>query len=288
MLDYAEDRVKLRALKDWLRRSSLRFNNLAKRSQITATGGPTVSMTTYGQRLRTCHLVVESLARGALRPGRVILWLTDDDVARARGSRALQRLVRRGLEIRRCADYGPHKKYFPYISEFGTADPLIIIDDDVIFPRSWLLHLAELASAHPRDVVAYRARRMALQPDGRPAPYSTWPVATQAGPSQLLVATGVSGVCHPPQVLEEARRRGTLFSQIAPFQDDLWLHALCLSTGTSTRLVNGFSQHFSLIPQSQQESLEKRNTTGGGNDVAIENVYSPADLARLKTVSNHG
>ncbi|WP_344122224.1 hypothetical protein [Kocuria aegyptia] len=56
---------------------------------------------------------MEAIARGSVRPQRLILWLADAEVV-AHPPAPLARLVERGLEIRHAADWGPHKKYYPY------------------------------------------------------------------------------------------------------------------------------------------------------------------------------
>ncbi|GAA1761558.1 hypothetical protein GCM10009767_20720 [Kocuria aegyptia] len=72
-----------------------------------------VCLTSYGRRIRAVHLAVEAIARGSVRPQRLILWLADAEVV-AHPPAPLARLVERGLEIRHAADWGPHKKYYPY------------------------------------------------------------------------------------------------------------------------------------------------------------------------------
>ena len=59
----------------------LMLRNRLGRSPV-ATGGPgvVVSMTTYGKRVRTVHLAIESIARGAVRPARLILWLDEPEL----------------------------------------------------------------------------------------------------------------------------------------------------------------------------------------------------------------
>jgi hypothetical protein len=51
----------------------LRSRNELSKQSVIAPGGPVVSVTTYGERLSTVHLVLESIAAGSVLPSRLIL-----------------------------------------------------------------------------------------------------------------------------------------------------------------------------------------------------------------------
>src|SRR5580698_9444674 len=55
----------------------LRHLNRTSQSPVVASGGPVVSLTTFGPRLETVHLTIESIGAGALLPSRLILWIQD-------------------------------------------------------------------------------------------------------------------------------------------------------------------------------------------------------------------
>src|SRR5689334_21700643 len=75
-----------------------------------------VSVTTYGARTRRVWSTLETIGRGTVRPRSVVLWHEDESVIR-KPPRELRRLMKRGLIIKHCLDYGPHTKYFPYVME---------------------------------------------------------------------------------------------------------------------------------------------------------------------------
>ncbi len=107
-----------------------------------------MSLTSYGPRIATVWKTIESIGAGSVKPRRIILWL-DDPAALADPPASLRRLqTRGGLEIRGCPDYGPHKKYFPYVTSILPEHPtrtLVTADDDVYYPATWL---EELLAAH--------------------------------------------------------------------------------------------------------------------------------------------
>lgn len=203
--------------------------NHVSRRPITGSSLVDVSLTTYGLRTHQVWAALETIGRGSARPARVILWHEDSEVV-DHPPPALRRLQRRGLEIKKCKDYGPHKKYFPYVLENDLSRPLVTADDDALYPRDWLVGL--LAVYSPGHVAAYRAHKVSG------GPYRNWPPCTDTVPSTENLATGVSGIIYPPRVLAALQRRGSEFMSICPNADDFWLHYAAVASGTLIRQVN--------------------------------------------------
>jgi len=260
----------------------LQLRNRFSRSRLsTGKPGPVVSMTTYGKRAQSVHLTIESIARGRAMPSRLMLWL-DEPALFANLSKPLLRLQRRGLEIRFCENYGPHKKYYPYVeSETEFHSPLITADDDVLYPPSWLAGAINAYERYPEYVNCYRARAMLLQ-DGKIAPYRDWPLCESAEPDYRIVATGVSGVIYPPALLQVLKRAGVEFETRCPRADDLWLHVHAIRAGFRIRQMQAEPIHFPHIPGSQHTSLWAENCTeGDGNDAQLSATYEAGDLDLL-------
>jgi hypothetical protein len=253
-------------------------NRFSRKSVATGELGAVVSLTTYGRRVRAVHLAIESIARGKTKPSRLILWL-DDAALFANLPRPLLRLERRGLEIRLCRNYGPHKKYYPYVeSQKVFTHPLATADDDVIYPRSWLAGLLDAHRQFPHCVNCYRARVMPLR-DGKIAPYREWPLCGLAEPSFQTVATGVSGVIYPAPLLAKLKRAGAGFEARCPRADDLWLHVQAIRAGFPIRQMQAEGLHFPHIPGSQVTSLYAENCAeDDGNDRQLALTYDSSDL----------
>lgn len=222
----------------WATPSSLTLRVRARYSRRPLTGDApvVVSMTSYGHRLRTVHLALESIGGGRERPRRLILWLDDADAV-AHPPAALARLQRRGLEILPTSDWGPHKKYYPYAASLPRHTlPLVTADDDVLYGWRWLSGLLARHRQHPGDVVAHRAHRIVLV-RGCIAPYAQWSDLRRDEAGPRTFATGHSGVLYPPAMLDALREAGTSFTGCAPYADDVWLHATALRSGTTVRPV---------------------------------------------------
>jgi hypothetical protein len=231
--------------------------------------GVTVSLTSFGDRLNAVYYVIESIGRGWARPARLILWAAEEELARNPPDE-LRRQVDRGLEIRLTEDYGPHKKYFPYVQQYSAADQnLVTADDDTIYGRAWLRDLIRAHRAHPESVVCHRAHRVKYSADGAYAPYISWHLgggSTQ--PSVDNFATGVSGVLYTPPMLQELRRLGDVFAQVCPRADDVWLYFALTTAGWKVAQVRCQSTVYPWLPGTQESGLAITNVTVG-NDKQI-------------------
>jgi hypothetical protein len=261
--------------------------NRTSQTDVVAPGGPVVSITSYGSRIDSVYLTVESIGSGSALPSRMILWL--DDADRFDNLPApLARLQRRGLEIRRADNYGPHTKYYPYVESCERfLTPLVTADDDILYPHDWLEGLMRANAQGNEAIHCYRARVIALTSDGL-APYEDWSLCTSTKPSTLNFATGVSGVIYPPSFLTMLKQAGRAFEDCCPKADDIWLHAQALRGGFQVRQINSKSKHFPMIPGTQKIALQDSNRRGQtpGNDRQAESTYSHLDLDTLRVMKH--
>lgn len=261
---------------------ALRRRNHFSRQGVRGSARAVVSMTSYGKRLDIVAHALESLAAGSVRPARLILWVDEPafDVSRYP---MLQRLERRGLEILHCEDLGPYKKYYPYCSAYSRDNlPLVLADDDLLYPRRWLeVLLRAYNSSGPDEIPAYRAHRMHTLPDGTLGAYNNWRPAPVGSSSHANFLTGGAGVILPPRMQEAVRQAGTAFRELAPRADDIWLNALAIRSGLQRRVINAEGQHLTLYPRSQGDALHNHNVGQGHNDVQLAAVFGPAEIAAV-------
>jgi hypothetical protein len=262
-----------------LRIEELKMANKYYASRVTEPGGPVVSLTSYGKRIDTAYLAIESIARGSMLPSELILWL--DDEARFKSLPVtLQRLKQRGLTVRLCKNYGPHKKYYPYVdSQKEFIVPLATADDDVLYPRHWLRTLISAFSRSSNVVTGYRARVISFH-RGRIAPYFQWTLCSSTEPSRKHLLNGVSGVIYPPRLLAALKTAGTAFEQCCPKADDIWLHATALRAGFKVQQIGKRAIHFPMIPGSQDVALYFHNAATE-NDIQIAKTYTQSEIQRI-------
>ena len=254
--------------------------NLTSRAPVTAPDGPVVSLTSYSKRVDQVHLAIESIARGSQKPSRLVLWL-DEPERLANPPRALRRLVARGLEIRETPNYGPHKKYYPYVAGIAHHSvPLVTSDDDTMYPKGWL---ASLVRAHRRDpdlVVAHRVNLIEVR-DGAIAPYASWKRASSTSLSPRNFAVGVRGILYPPAFLDVLREQGSGFEDVAPRADDVWLHMNLIRSGRLVRPILELPAEDFLPVRGggKVAGLWASNIDSGGNDEQIRRTYAPAEIS---------
>lgn len=261
------------------------LTNLCGRSPIIQPSGPVVSLTTHGKRVRTVYLAIESIARGSMLPSRIILWLDDEAVFR-KPPAGVVRLARRGLEVRLCNNYGPHKKYYPYLESLETIDvPLVTADDDIFYPHRWLEGLVRSFQQFPDLVNCYRARVMELNEEGF-AKYEEWKLARSTKSLFRHCAVGVAGTIFPPQLQEAIKQEGTAFLDCCPRADDLWLHVQALRAGYRVRQINERKFQLLDIPGTQGTALYRGNILRGDNDTQVCLTYRASDITRLQAETN--
>jgi hypothetical protein len=254
------------------------------KSSLIDPSGPVVSLTTFGRRSGRVHLAIESIGCGSLRPSRLILWIDENPIL-CNLPLALYRLQQRGLEIYPCKNYGPHKKYYPYVESQETFDdPVVTADDDVLYPSYWLKELVDANARYPDVVNCYLAHVIALN-GNKFEKYREWKPCSSTLPDFLHVATGIGGVIYPAPFLTVLKRAGASFETCCPRGDDLWLHVQALRSGYKVRQICPQLPYFSFqgIPGTAEISLSHDNVTyGDGNDRQIRATYNESDLRLLR------
>jgi hypothetical protein len=258
----------------------LRIANRFSNSKITSPEGPIVSITSYGLRAQTAHLAIESIGRGQLRPSRLILWLDEESLLKDLPF-GIRRLQKRGLEVIRCKNYGPHKKYYPYVESQAAFDlPLVTADDDVLYASNWLNGLVHAYHQSPNVVNCYRSRVVRVEGNTFDK-YENWKLVGTTTASFRHMATGVGGVIYPPALLYALKAAGDAFNQCCPRGDDIWLHVQALRNGYKVRQVCKSSFRLLEIPGAQSIALRVQNMSGGENDRQIAATYTHEDIQIL-------
>jgi hypothetical protein len=259
----------------------VRLNEKSRRSVVTA-DGPVVSLTTYGKRIQSVFLTIESIAWGTALPSRLILWL-DDESAYRNLPVALKRLQDRGLEVLLSPNYGPHTKYYPYLESTTNFElPLVTADDDTIYSRSWLKGLMRSYSANPAVVSCYRAHEVRFSGDSL-ASYVTWGRCRSDTPAFRYFGTGVSGCLYPPEFLRILKEAGRGFEAVCPKADDIWLHVNAIRAGYRIKQVFPWQINYPVLPDTQDMGLAVSNVHSSQNDSQIQATYTASDLDLLRS-----
>lgn len=255
------------------------------RQPIAGGAGPVVSLTSFGPRIGSAHLAIESIARGSLRPARIILWLHDAEICR-NPPPALRRLQRRGLEIRCTSDYGPHKNYFPYLQQFAHLElPLVVADDDLLYPRPWLRQLHQAYMRDPHLLNCLYAHDFQFSGSDFQT-YSAWPFCTSTRPSHAILQGNGGGVVISPTLQKALLQAGDEFLRVSPRSNSIWFHLQALRAGIPVRQIHPRPLRLLYIPGTQRHglALENRNN-GDGYDRQLRAAYTPGERDFLRRES---
>ncbi|MEG9227720.1 hypothetical protein [Aeromicrobium sp. Sec7.5] len=259
--------------------AALHRRNLHASDRVTGSAPAIVSLTTFGVRLEAVHLAIESIARGSVRPQRMILWL-DEPGALESLPAPLLRLKARGLEIGLTDRMGPHAKYFPSLAVVDPSQVLVTADDDILYPRMWLERLLRGQALTPDAVVANYVKVFQQEEGTQPAPYATWPAAWSTVPHRRNFALGVSGVVYPQRMIAALRNAGQGFLTCSPRADDIWLHYVAVTERIAVRQAGRIPTHFATLPAAGA-TLKSSNVDQGLNDVQINDTYDADTLTWL-------
>lgn len=229
-----------------------------------------VSLTSYGERIKTVHLAIASIMDQTVQPAEVVLYL-DKTTKIDSLPTELQNLCYKGLTIiHDVEDIRGHKKYFYAMKDFPDKT-IVTIDDDVIYPRKALEQLVIASQEHPTCVIARRVHRALFDAHGKPLSYMDWLFAYRGvrRMSNANVLTGCGGTLFPPHVLPDSALDIAAIRQCALSADDIWLSCALRSNRVKIYRAPANISLFWEIEGSQSSALNIENINEGGNDIAM-------------------
>jgi hypothetical protein len=240
-----------------------------------------VSLTTIPERMHKVHLCIESLLRQSCKPDYLMLWVS---ISEDKVPKRLDRLKKRGLQIKFCKDIRSHRKIFYTLKE-NPQSIIVTADDDVFYPKNWLKQLYDAYLKEPQYIHCHRAHLMIKNSDGKLKQYREWLRLSPGiqGPSLLLFPTGVGGVLYPPHSLHQEALNEDVFIRLTPYCDDTWQKAMSLLNGTQCKKVSPFCPKYTPIRGSRKKSLHKINSVNGGEkkDEQIRAVFEYYNLYNI-------
>lgn len=197
-----------------------------------------VCLTSIPGRLPRLEPTLKSLLAQDLAPARIRVHLPDFSIREQRAYEVPAWLsALRGVEVVRGPDHGPATKLIPALDAFAPDQPLIVVDDDMIYPPTLVQDLMANATRHPAAAIASSGW---VVPDDLTDRPSTWRGHLYKLPPTPVISTlvrepfpvdifqGYSGYLVRPRHFDLAR---VLDYSNAPkaafFVDDVWLSAHC-------------------------------------------------------------
>jgi hypothetical protein len=252
-----------------------------------------VSLTSYEERLtNTVPYAIVTLFQQSVLPDRIVLWVSHEDKKNI--PPVLRELEEKGLEIRFCEDVKLYKKLIPSLQEFPD-DCIITADDNVYYPENWFEQLITLHKENPKKIICHRAHGIKIDKNHNLLPYKKWDfciepntyfakvfVSQQQGltrhPLEAVFPTSVGGILYPPGSLHKEVTNKKLFTELAPYADDIWYWAMAVinkeyfGDESPYIVIPDGSRNVRIVdPKTGQESL-KVSDHGDENDKYLKAV----------------
>lgn len=232
-------------------------------------GALCISLTTFPARVGKVHLAIETLLRQKKRPDAICLWLSREQFpSKEKLPCQLRRLERRGVEIYLCeGDLKSHKKYYYAMTRFPN-DTVVLADDDIFYPSSFVRDLANKSHLFPLAVVGRFTKRILKDSkSGEILPYSSWPAYNGEEFLPNLFFGSGGGVLIPASSVFRPMLNINDFQKVCPYADDIWLNAMCRCAGSE---IFSIKTRFILLPiMNKGHTLSSINNGEKLNDVQI-------------------
>ena len=244
-----------------------------------------VSLTTYGLRINTVFLAIESIFQQTLKANQVVLYISEKQFNSDNIPISLKKQEQRGLKIRYVKDIGPYTKLLYAIK--GHPDNIIItIDDDYIYPSDTIEKLVRAHSNNPKAICCHHSRIITKKDSHNLNRYESFPMTFKAEDSisSNYLAEGFGGVLYPPHSLHDDLFNEELFMKLSPHADDLWFKAMELLNRTPVLQIarnKSWIYEMSRIESVQDTGLLNINVIGSKNDSQLKALFDYYHLYEL-------
>lgn len=235
---------------------------------------PIVSLTSFGSRVDTVHLTIQSLFEQSQAPKKIVLWLDQEEFQSNNLPESLVRAQSRGLEVKFCKNIRSYKKIIPSLLAY-PSDIIITVDDDILYPSFFIEELMNTHRDYKNSICCYRAHQITKNLDNEINPYQSWQHNISFTPPRMdLLATGAGGILYPPKCFSYDVLDEKTFMELCPTADDIWLKVAALQSDIPCVVVPKHSAWAALPPfilGTQEECLAKSNVKSE-NDIQLNRV----------------
>jgi len=172
-----------------------KINSLKRQEKII------VSVTSYKERFKKLHIVLNSILKNKMKPSKIILTIHKDDYPYL--TKKLKKLIKnKKVElIISNIDLKPHLKYFEVMKRYRNY-AIITIDDDIIYTDDLIESLYNSYLKNPNYIHARRVHKILIS-QNKLVSYNNWlkDYTMEFDPSFELFATNVGGTLYPPNIL---------------------------------------------------------------------------------------
>lgn len=252
-----------------------------------------ISLTSYGKRVQSVFLTIESLFQQTLKANHVVLYLSKKEFSLETIPEIIKKQQKRGLSVRFVEDKRSYTKLVYALKDYPEAS-IINVDDDFIYPID---HIEKIINEHqkkPNNIICGQVKEMKFnKKEKKFTSYTSWQVPRHNHPtsSPLYLQYGAFGCLYPPHSLHEDVFDETVYLKLAPTADDLWFKIMAIKKGTQVEVItkdwsecgltgqiHNFDSVLWRIEYVQDNALGITNVANGQNDVQLHNLCLHYDL----------
>ena len=197
-----------------------------------------ICLTTLPSRLNHIELTLKSLLHQQRRPQKIRLHIPDRSIRQKTTYEIPDYLHHlQGVDIVRCTDFGPATKLIPAVLDLPSHTRLLIVDDDRLYPSSFVETFHNYAQQHPD--VAFGQAGWIVPADLTDRALTFWSNLYQTPPAPLKstrikqtievnILEGYAGYLVQPGFFDPDQL--TDYTDAPPaafFVDDVWVSAHC-------------------------------------------------------------
>lgn len=200
-----------------------------------------VSLTSFPARINRVWIIIESMLRQQIAPEKIILWLSKDQFEKGYKDLPEKLISLKGnrFEIRFVdGDIRSHKKYYYAFNEFQDKY-ILTIDDDLLFPSTFVKDIFECAKRHPNSVIAnFGSRYNWIESIGYFVPTNQSIRPEETG-LDLFFGSGGGTLFQPKKLLPFMDNINTIW-EYCPTADDIYLNAISRLAGMEITFMDVF------------------------------------------------
>lgn len=239
-----------------------------------------VSLTSYGERIYTVYLTIESLMQQTLKANKIILWLSKDEFEDKNLPLTLINLQKRGLIIMYCEEIRSYKKLIPTLKLYPDSI-IITTDDDVIYSKDFIENFLNSYQKDKTCVYFNRGHEMTFDKNNKINKYLDWNwESDKKDKSLFLFPTGNGGVLYPPNCFYKDIDNKDIYFKLMPTTDDIWFKTMTVMNRTYCKKCEGKTQFYE-IDELQSVGLRNLNNQSGVNDENITKAFGFYNLTKI-------
>lgn len=227
-----------------------------------------ISLATYNLRFPTLPMVFESLLNQTMKPWKIVVNMDDVDVENI--TPEIQKYLDLDMfELILSPDaIRPHKKYYYTMLKY-RKNPIITVDDDMIYKPDMVQSLYQSYKEHPDCISAMETVLVGFHVNGTPKLKTSWKFhQIVEEPTHSIVAEGVGGILYPPNILHiKKNQKYEMYDFIC--EDDLYLKMLEVKNDIkviTAKSIMCLGQRGYSIKEGQERALVKTNTQTGSKE----------------------